>query len=50
MTQNKSWICPKCMQETTDYPAISRRDNKTKICSACGTDEALMDFLLFNES
>lgn len=24
--------------------AISRRDNKTEICSACGVDEALADF------
>jgi hypothetical protein len=24
--------------------AISRRDNKTEICSACGTQEALEDF------
>ena len=24
--------------------AISRRDNKTEICSACGTNEALLDY------
>ena len=24
--------------------ALSRRDNKTYICSDCGTDEALFDF------
>jgi len=24
--------------------AISRRDNKTEICSSCGTNEALLDY------
>jgi hypothetical protein len=28
----------------TKYPALSRVDNKTHICSECGTDEALLDF------
>jgi RNA polymerase subunit RPABC4/transcription elongation factor Spt4 len=43
--------CPKCSgyipnNETPGaYPgAISRRDNLTEICSACGTEEALEDF------
>lgn len=26
------------------YPALSRTDNETYICSDCGTHEALMDF------
>ena len=26
----KLWICPKCHQETTDFSALSREDNKTK--------------------
>jgi hypothetical protein len=27
------------------YPgALSRRDNKTEICSACGVDEAIQDY------
>lgn len=45
--------CPRC--DTHDwipnnltpnaYPgAISRSDNKTEICSACGEDEALKDY------
>lgn len=34
-------ICPICNSVYTDYPAISRRDNKTKICPECGTHEAL---------
>lgn len=36
--------CPKCgakFQETAG--ALSRRDNRTKICSDCGTREALED-------
>ncbi|CAB4139876.1 hypothetical protein UFOVP355_31 [uncultured Caudovirales phage] len=24
--------------------ALSRRDNKTEICSACGVDEAIQDY------
>ena len=36
--------CPKCKKTYTGYPAISRRDNKTEICSECGTKEALEDY------
>lgn len=45
-------ICPICggyipnAKHPGEYPgAISRRDNKTEICSACGTVEALRDFI-----
>ena len=38
------WICPKCGKSTTTYPAISRTDNETEICSMCGIDEALKDW------
>ncbi len=36
--------CPRC-DTTCDmtWPAISRRDNKTGICSGCGGSEALFD-------
>ena len=44
----KTRICPICGREYTDYPALSRRDNATEICPACGVDEALDDF--FNNS
>lgn len=44
-------ICPRCGHFIPNdlhpgaYPgAISRLDNKTEICSSCGTDEALRDF------
>ena len=40
----KTWTCPNCEQETTDYPAICRRDNKTEICSECGEIQAIQDF------
>lgn len=34
-------LCPICNKELGQYPAISRKDDKTKICSECGTLEAL---------
>lgn len=37
-------ICPICKNPLGKYPAISRKDNKTKICSKCGTREALVIF------
>ena len=36
--------CPKCDKLYIGYPAISRRDNKTEICSQCGVLEALEDW------
>lgn len=38
-------VCPKCGRKYKERPAISRRDNKTKICPDCGTAEALEDLL-----
>ena len=40
----KKRICPACGKEYTGYPALSRKDNKTEICSDCGVREALEDF------
>lgn len=42
--------CPRCgeLSYRTDREVMnarSRRDNKTYICTPCGTDEALMDFV-----
>jgi hypothetical protein len=44
-------VCPRCNglipnnQNPGAYPgALSRADNKTEICSACGEDEALGQF------
>ena len=36
-------ICPACGMPLDRHPAISRKDNKTEICSDCGTREALSD-------
>lgn len=44
---NKKWKCPSCKKIVKGYPALSRRDNKTKICSFCGTLEAFNDFFGF---
>lgn len=33
--------CPRCGKIYTEHPAISRKDNKTEICSHCGVEEAL---------
>ena len=49
---NVPHICPRCQTDWIPnnnqpgaYPgAISRADNKTEICSACGADEAIKDY------
>lgn len=33
--------CPICGKKYQDYPAISRKDNRTEICPTCGTRESL---------
>ena len=38
-------VCPLCNQDYIEPTAISRKDNKTKICSTCGTKEALEIFI-----
>lgn len=35
-------ICPICNEPYEGYPALSRKDNKTEICSLCGVREALI--------
>lgn len=42
--EHKERVCPVCGKTYTDYPATSRRDNKTEICLQCGIAEALEDF------
>lgn len=46
ITENsdKTKVCPICNKEIGKYPAISRKDNKTEICSNCGMLEALEIF------
>jgi len=36
--------CPRCGQDYVGFPALSRVDNKTEICSPCGTEEGLIAF------
>ena len=33
--------CPICGRYYSEQPALSRKDNKTKICSMCGMKEAI---------
>ena len=37
--------CPLCGKEFNEFPAISRKDNKTEICSKCGHLEAIEVYL-----
>ena len=36
--------CPRCKRTYRGFPALSRRDNETDICSDCGTAEAMEDY------
>jgi RNA polymerase subunit RPABC4/transcription elongation factor Spt4 len=42
----KMIICPVCKHDTfrEGTGALSRRDNKTEICSQCGINEAMEDY------
>ena len=42
--KNDNPKCPICGCSYTDYPALSRIDNKTHICPKCGTKEAISHF------
>lgn len=42
-------VCPVCDKAYIDPPALSRRDNKTKICPECGAKEALEDYINYKE-
>ena len=37
--------CPICTRRYVGIGAISRKDNKTEICSQCGLEEAMFDFV-----
>ena len=41
-------ICANCGKAIIGHPALSRKDNKTEICSNCGTLEAIEDFIKYN--
>lgn len=44
---NQQQLCPRCervfLKQNPSRNALSRRDNKTRICSHCGSREALED-------
>lgn len=45
VTEDKSYrMCPRCGRPYSDYPAISRYDNKTEICPDCGVEEAMINY------
>ena len=45
VTEDKSYkMCPRCGRPYSDYPAISRYDNKTEICPDCGVEEAMVNY------
>ena len=46
---NKNQECPRCGDEYTGFPALSRWDNKSDICGECGTVEALLQFEARND-
>ena len=45
----KDNICPLCNKKIKGHPALSRIDNKTKICSKCGMLQALEDFIKYKK-
>ena len=54
--KTKDVRCPRCKLvyynkgSGLTHPALSRRDNKTWICSGCGTEEAMFDFRTYTEA
>ena len=46
----ESRICPRCGKTYTEYPAISRKDNKTELCPECGQLEALEAWQKYQET
>lgn len=40
--------CPICGRYYDEQPALSRKDNKTEICSICGMKEAIRGMLRYD--
>ncbi|KKN21635.1 hypothetical protein LCGC14_0923200 [marine sediment metagenome] len=40
-------VCPRCDGVMSVHMALSRRDNKTKICSGCGTAESMFELMVY---
>lgn len=45
----KDNTCPLCSEKIIGYPSLSRRDNKTNICSTCGMRQTLEDFIKYQK-
>ena len=41
---HEEFTCARCGIVTTQFPALSRVDNESKVCSECGTEEAMQDY------
>lgn len=48
--EKKEKVCPRCKKTYIGYPALSRKDNITPICSDCGVQEALEDYFNFKNT
>ena len=44
MSTSETTVCPLCGETYAERPALSRDDNETEICSACGVQQALEAF------
>lgn len=44
-TRSAMRTCKRCNHRYEGYPALSRVDNKSQICSECGVEEAMDNFL-----
>ena len=45
VTEDKTYrMCPRCGRPYSDYPSISRYDDKTEICPDCGVEEAMINY------
>jgi hypothetical protein len=42
-------ICPRCGNDITGFPALSRWDNQSNLCGDCGTQEAMLQFFALQE-
>lgn len=45
----KARICPRCGGDLGRFPALSRADDETDICSECGTEEAMIAMTLHQQ-
>lgn len=48
MKKREKNLCPRCGKEISGFPAISRHDNKTEICEACGRQEAMLAWVTWH--